>query len=189
MSSDKIKNAYEKHKNLKLAANELGMKWQTLYVQLRKFGIPVTGDKLKYGSDSDRLAARAEIEFGRLVTFAISQNEEKFQAHFDFLVGNEKVDVKSSRLHQGSKRFPALRWSFSVKRQEFCANFIVCFAMKEIGYRILLIPGELVRNYMTISVSEKGKSKWLQYEVTPDELSEFFDDLCCHKVKLEALNG
>ena len=70
-----IAAAYNKHKNLKLAADELGVKWQTLYVQLRKLNIPVTGDKLKYGSNRDRLAARAEIEFQRLVPFAINQNK------------------------------------------------------------------------------------------------------------------
>lgn len=41
--------AYEKHKNLKLAAIEVGMPWQMLYVHLRKLGVPVTGDKARYG--------------------------------------------------------------------------------------------------------------------------------------------
>ena len=57
-----IQSVYEKHKNLKLAANELGVKWQTLYVQLRNRGVPITGDKSRYGSDKDRLAARAELK-------------------------------------------------------------------------------------------------------------------------------
>jgi transcriptional regulator with PAS, ATPase and Fis domain len=34
--------AYARHKNLKLAANELGVRWQQLYARLRKLGIPVT---------------------------------------------------------------------------------------------------------------------------------------------------
>ena len=29
---------YEKHKNLKIAANELGVKWQSLYIRLKKAG-------------------------------------------------------------------------------------------------------------------------------------------------------
>lgn len=49
-------DAYEKHKNLKLAAEELGIKWQYLYVILRKEGVAVCGDKSRYGSDKDRLA-------------------------------------------------------------------------------------------------------------------------------------
>jgi len=174
-----IEQAYQKHKNLKLAAEELGIKWQSLYVQLRKAGIPVTGDKARYGSDKDRLAARAELEFERLVPFAVDQNLIKFQSKFDFLVGAEKVDIKSSGLNQGCKKLPAKRWAFSVKKQEFCADFIVCFAMQDDDYRIFLIPGELVRNYQTISIAENksSKSKWLQYEVSKSELTEFFEEI------------
>jgi hypothetical protein len=175
--SANIKEVYEKHKNLKLAANELGMKWQTLYVQLRNIGVPVTGDKSRYGSDKDRMAAMAELEFRRLVPFAVCQNDIKFQSKFDFLVSGEKIDVKASKLNRGCVRFPALRWAFSVKKQEFCADFIVCFAMLDEGYRILLIPGELVRKYSSISISQNGRSKWLQYEVEPHELAEFFSEL------------
>jgi len=172
-----IAEVYNRHKNLKLAAAELGIKWQTLYLKLRELNIPVTGDKARYGSDKDRLAARAEMEFRRLVPFAVNQNEIKFQSKFDFLVGAEKIDIKASTLKPGSARFPALRWAFSVKKQEFCADFIVCFGMIEDSHKIFLIPGECVRNYQTISISQNGKSKWLQYEISPNELAEFFIDL------------
>lgn len=170
-----IREAYERHKNLKLAAAELGMPWQSLYVHLRKAGVPVTGDKARYGSDKDRLAAASEMEFEKLVPFAKNQNKDRFQAKCDFLVGKEKVDVKCARLRQGCKRFKARRWSFSIKKQELLADFMVCFAMLDSGsYRLLLVPGELIRNYQTISIPENGKSKWLQYEVTASELTEFF---------------
>lgn len=176
---EKIRLAYEKHMNLKLAAEELGIKWQNLYVKLRKLGIAVVGDKARYGSDKDRLAAHAEVEFKKLVPFAENQNYIKFQSKFDFLVSGEKVDIKASKAHQGSKHFIAKRWAFSVKKQEFCADFIVCFAFNDDGYRIFLIPGELVRNYQTISISEnkESKSKWIQYEVSGIELTNFFEDL------------
>ncbi len=172
-----IAAAYNKHKNLKLAADELGVKWQTLYVQLRKLNIPVTGDKLKYGSNRDRLAARAEIEFQRLVPFAINQNKVKFQSKFDYFVGNEKVDIKASHLKPGNKRFKQVRWAFSVKRQELCADFIVCFGMLDNGYKLFLIPGECVRYYQTISISNTGVSKWHQYAISPEDLTIFFKDL------------
>lgn len=178
-----IESVYNKHKNLKLAAIELGMKWQTLYVQLRNLGIPVTGDKSRYGSDKDRLAAFAELEFKKLVPFAEDQNRIKFQSKFDFLVGKEKVDIKASNEKQGCKNFAAKRWSFSVKKQEFCADFIVCFAITENAYKVFLLPGELIRTYQTISISTSpdSKSKWLQYEVTPMELSQFFFDIMAIK--------
>ncbi|CAL9963606.1 hypothetical protein VPHF99_0085 [Vibrio phage F99] len=40
-----MKEVYDKHKNLKIAAEELGMVWQTLYWNLNKVRHPVTGDK------------------------------------------------------------------------------------------------------------------------------------------------
>lgn len=170
--------AYAKHKNLKLAAQELGMVWQTLYVRLKKQGIPVTGDKSRYGSDKDRLAAFGEQEFIKLVPFAEDQNSKKFQSKFDYLACNQKIDIKTSSLKQGNPRFASRRWAFSVKKQEFCADFVVCFAItdEDKNYRVFLIPGELVRNYQTVSISENGKSKWLDYEVKPNELSDFFKE-------------
>lgn len=59
----KYKDVYDKYKNLKLAANELGVKWQTLYYHLSKEGHPVIGDKERYGSDTDKLAAYTEKLF------------------------------------------------------------------------------------------------------------------------------
>jgi len=41
-------DAYEKHKNLKLAANDVGLPWQTVYVHLKRAGVPVVGDKLRF---------------------------------------------------------------------------------------------------------------------------------------------
>lgn len=44
-SIDVMKSVYDKYKNLKLAAEELGIKWQLLYTYLRSANHPVTGDK------------------------------------------------------------------------------------------------------------------------------------------------
>jgi hypothetical protein len=176
MNTD-IAEVYGRHKNLKLAANELDMKWQTLYVQLRKIGVPVTGDKSRYGSDTDKLAAEAELEFMRLVPSAISMNESKFQAKVDFMVGREKIDVKASKLKQGNKKYKSLQWSFCLKKQELIADFFVCFGMTDIDYKVFLIPGECVRFYQTVSISQKGKSKWHQYEINPNDLAEFFTEI------------
>lgn len=174
-----IKIAYEKYKNLKLAALELGMPWQNLYLKLKKLGVPVTGDKAKYGSDKDKLAARAEQLFREIVPFAESQNDIQWQPLFDFLISGHKIDIKASKENKGSKKFHATRWAFSVHKQEFCADFIVCFAFSNDKQKIFLIPGEIVRHYMTISISTdpRSKSKWLQFEVNEKELKEFFQEL------------
>ena len=168
--------AYKKHMNLKLAAAEIGLPWQTLYVNLKREGVAVVGDKLKYGSDRDRLGAMAEDEFIRLVPSAKSMNAIKHQSKYDFLVGTSKVDVKCSTPRQLNKKFSALSWSFSFKKQTFLCDFICCFCKdknKE-TVKVLLVPKEFFVGLQTVSVSCSGESKWLDYEIDKNQLEQFF---------------
>ena len=161
--------SYREIKNLKLVANKLGIPWQTVYVYLREMGEPVSGDKLRYGSDTDRFAAKAERKFHELVPFAISQNEKKFQSKVDFMVGDQKIDVKASN-------FKNNRWAFSLKKQENIADFFVCFAFDDVGgYRTVMIPGDMCRKIQTISLGAKRSTKWWDYEIDPDEITLFFE--------------
>lgn len=163
--------SYRRLKNLKLVGLELGMPWQTVYVHLRNANEPVTGSKSRYGSDKDRLAAKAEAEFHRLVPKAIDQNKSEFQSSIDFLVNGYGVDVKSSTRHQE-------RWAFSLKKQERIADFFACFAYTaDNAYRLLLIPRDVCRTYQTISASARTTSKWWDYELHPNEMAAFFDAL------------
>ena len=170
--------AYRRHKHLRNAAKEVGIPWQTLYVHLRRSGEPVTGDKRRYGSSKDRLAAKAEQIFSGLVPGAIDQNRRCFQSKVDFYVGDFSIDVKAARPRKGEKRYHSRRWAFSVKKQEAIADFFVCFClMDDLSVKqTLLIPGEIARNYMTISVPETG-GKWSDYAVATDQLNEFFQQI------------
>ena len=170
--------------NLKLAANELGIGWQTLYSRLKQMGEPVTGDKLRYGSDRDKLGAMAEAEFKRIVPFASDNNGRKFQSKYDFEVAGWKVDVKASLPHQLNKRYAALSWSFSFKKQSLICDFICCFCFSQdrVLDRILLVPREFFRGLQTVSVSCFGDSKWLDYEIAADDLAPFFSELPPPKV-------
>ena len=163
--------SYSRLKNLKLAGLELGIPWQTVYVHLRAAGVPVTGDKSRYGSDTDRLAAKAETIFSTLVPNAENQNDHQFQAKVDFMVNGYSVDVKASRLRNG-------RWAFSLKKQELIADFFACFAFNDDDtYRTLLVPGEVCRYLQTISLSAVTHTKWWDYEIGADELRSFFDQV------------
>lgn len=122
-------DAYRRHLNLKLAAAELGMAWQTLYIHLKNAGEPVIGDKMRYGTDRDRLGAMAEAEFQRIVPFAIDRNESKFQDKYDFDVCGHKVDIKASMPRQLNKKYDAKSWVFSFKKQSLVCDFICCFCM------------------------------------------------------------
>lgn len=170
-----IIDAYARLKNLKRASEELGIPWQTVYVRLRENGVAVVGDKARYGSDKDRFAAKAEAEFQKLVPHATNENKLKFQAKTDFSVGGHTVDVKASTLHRQTRDKPARRWAFGVKKQEFCADFVVMFAFLDDGtYRLLLVPGEMIRHYQSLSIGERWTGKWSEFEISPSDLSSFF---------------
>ena len=171
--------AYQKHMNLKLAASEIGIPWQTLYVYLKREGIAVTGDKLKYGSDRDRLAAMAETKFLELVPHAKPMNAIKWQSKYDFEAGFQKVDVKAAKPHQPNKRYPGKCWSFSLKKQSLICDFIVCFCFEDDGKlaHCILVPSEFFSGLQTVSVSCSGYSKWLDYKVDASTLADFFSSI------------
>lgn len=166
---------YDKHKHLKYAADELGMKWQTLYWHLQKNGHPVTGNKSQYGSHTDKFASKAENDFMKLVPNAIDMNRRKFQSKWDFEIHGVKVDVKASTLKNAGKS-SVMRYAFSIKKQEMVADFIVALGYKdgEIS-KCYLLPKEAIRFTTSISVSERG-GKWSDYEVAPEDLQPFFEN-------------
>lgn len=172
-------DSYSKHKNLKISAAELGIPWQSLYVQLRKEGVQVTGDKLRYGTDRDKLGALAEQEFCRLVPIASDLNAKSFQSKYDFDVLGFKVDVKASMPRQLNKRYKALSWAFSFKKQSMICDFICCFCLNEDKTirHVLLVPKEFFHGLQTVSVSCDGYSKWLDYKVEASELAPFFQSV------------
>lgn len=184
MTKNKITNdvcvkAYEEFKNLKVAADSIGMKWQTLYARLRSLGIPVTGDKQRYGSLTDKVGFKGEQYFKKIVPFATDENSEKFQAPIDFSINGIGIDVKSSIANKSSTKFKSMRWSFSIKRQQNKCDFFVFFAYfedSEIPENIFLIPSEIVGGAQTISISCSGNSKWFDYLIDEKDLFEFFSE-------------
>lgn len=177
-----MKNAYDKHKNLKLAAADIGMKWQTLYWYLKRENHPIVGNKSEYGSDKDRFAAKAESDFKKMIPSAIDMNKEKFQSKYDFKINGLKVDIKASNLNRGTKYSKYMRWAFSLKKQEMFADFIVGMAYKDSKlYKLFLFPSEQVRFRQTITISERGSDKWGDYEISKEDLQEFFESTVINK--------
>ena len=180
-------DTYDKYKNLKLAAQDLGIGWQTLYWNLTRVGHPVTGDKERYGSPTDKMANSLEKHFKKLIPYAEDFNEDLHQSPIDFLVKGLSVDIKSSTKKDGYKNNPrknaSFRWAFSTKVQEKSSDFMVMFCMSGFDCesygeveRILLVPKEFYKNKQSISVS-CTKSKWYEFEVSEKELKEFFDSV------------
>ena len=173
--------AYARHKNLKLAANELGVQWQQLYVRLRKMGIPVTGDKARYGWATGRFASKAERLFAEDVPTAEDSNAQQYQSMIDFSVGGFTVDIKASRLHparqERSGKTTAPRWMFSINKQKDKADFFVMYAFDFAADRVehvFLVPAEIATTKSTIVVAESLSSKWADYRVDRNDLADFF---------------
>ena len=167
--------AYRKHKNLKLAAAEIKMPWQTLYVHLRSVGEPVIGDKSRYGSAKDKLAAMAERAFSDAVPIAVDQNGIKWQSKYDFDVIGIKVDVKAARPKRQSFRTEKKRWAFSFKKQSLICDFVCCFCYLDdlTIAKVLVVPSEIFGGIQTVSVSCEGESKWFDYSMNIEEISVF----------------
>lgn len=172
-------DAYEKTKNLKLAAKSLGIPWHTLYSRLKKQGVAVVGDKSRYGSASDRVGCVGERIFREIVPCAIDLNENKFQAKCDFIVNNSLVDVKSSNKRMRNKaKSKKLSWAFSFVKQSEVADYFVCFGLDEslMLEKIFLIPSEFARGLQTLSIPVCGKSKWNDFVVSKEDLKSFFEE-------------
>jgi len=170
---------YARVKNLKIAASELGMKFQTLYWRLKKAGINVCGDKERYGSDKDRFGARAERMFAEIIPFAKDMNSEKFQAKVDFMVGDIGVEIKAAKRASLGVGAGGDRWAFGIKRQISNCHFFALFAFAKdaVLEKIFLVPAELIIGKNSISISCNGASKWHAYEVTPEEMADIFKDI------------
>lgn len=168
-------DAYEKHKNLRLAAEELGIKLPKLYYNLKKEGVVVTGDKTKYGSRKDQFGAKAEGEFQSMFPRAVNNNGKEFQAKIDFYLDGLGVDVKGAAPSGSDKRFSNKRWAFSLKKQESIADIFFCIAyLDDKPFKYFVIPGDLVRFYQTISIPMSGRTKWAEFELSREECIQSF---------------
>jgi hypothetical protein len=156
-------SAYARHGRLSDAAAELGIHLSTLHHRLRRQGVPIAGDKARFGDSRDKLAAESEAEFARLVPGARNLNKAQWQAAVDFDVDGVRVDIKASRINNG-------RWAFCTKRNGDLVDFLVCFAYQDDGaYRLLLLPRQAIGSRQSIAVGIE-RSKWSVYQASPAEL-------------------
>lgn len=175
--------AYSELKHLKLTGERVGIPWQKVYIKLKKAGIKVTGDKQRYGSIADKLAARAERLFSKSVPFAIDNNLSEFQSTIDFTIDGISVDVKAANLKgvyetPKTKKKAAAKWSFCISKQNDIADFFVMYALEDGGVKhVFVVPSEIACQKSTISIPLSLESKWADYEVKESDLFEFFDSL------------
>lgn len=180
VSTATLVERYRDLKNTRLVAAELGMPPATAYWRLRRAGEPVTGDKARYGSETDKIAARGERWFQRVVPWAEDQNALGFQTKVDFLVAGLRVDVKTSRPRL--TKSGVITWAWSLRKQRDEADFFVCLALsnrtEQTGvHKALLVPGEIAATCGSLRVSHDRiamRGKWARAARTSAELQTFF---------------
>lgn len=174
--------AYGRLKSAKLVGAELGIPSSTVYWRLRRAGVAVTGDKARHGSATDKIAARGERWFQRVIPWAEDQNSVEFQSKVDFIVGGLRVDVKTSRPRL--TKTGLITWAWSLRKQEGAADFFVCLALSsrdpEPGvHTALLVPGDVASRCGSLRVSHDRialRGKWARAARSSTELRQFFED-------------
>lgn len=167
---------YSKTPNIRIVADETGIKWQTVYWYLKKAGVEVKGDKSIYGSIKDKFAHNGEKYIQKILPSAINQNLFCFQPKVDFKIGNKSLEIKSSKFITKDKR-----WTFSLKKQKKIADYFILLAFDCNGVNVIyhfMIPNELlISSLQTISISENiNNSKWKDFLISKDDLIEFFEE-------------
>lgn len=97
---------------------------------------------------------------------------------FDFICGRGyKVDVKSATRRKNRP----IEWDFCI-RQNKIADYFLCLAFDNRNdlnpVHVWMIPGNVINNYVTMSISESRLDKWLQWERPIDKVVT-----CCNKMK------
>lgn len=174
--------AYDRLRNTKLVSAELGIPLATVYWRLRRAGVVVIGDKARHGSATDKIAARGERWFQRVIPWAEDQNHVEFQSKVDFLVGGLRVDVKTSRPRL--TKTGMITWAWSLRKQRGAADFFVCLALSNRDpdpgvHTALLVPGDVAARCETLRVSHDRialRGKWARSARSSSELRQFFED-------------
>lgn len=175
-------DAYRRLKSTKAVSAELGVPLATVYWRLRRAGEPVTGDKARYGSETDKIAARGERWFQRVIPWAEDQNRTEFQSKVDFIVSGLRVDVKTSRPRL--TKTGVINWSWSLRKQKDAADYFVCIALSSREpdpgvHTALLVPGAVAAGCGSLRVSHDRialRGKWARYGHSSAELRQFFEE-------------
>jgi len=168
--------SYQRLGNIGAVCTETGCPPYVAYKWLKIGKVLTSEEGTRYGTTGQKQGARAELEFARLVPFAMSTNKE-LQANcpaFDFDINGTTVDVKFSSLCGGRYRFnPA---SHKPMRPDWYCVFLSAPDSKELDpqtCRILVIPDALVSGLKNVMIQKDGGRYW-DFEIRPDELADFF---------------
>lgn len=180
-TTEKCVEIYQQKQMIHHVAQETGLPWHVVYQHLKKAGVLSVETRMVSGSHTDRMGAFYEAEFLKLVPSAQCQNDKQRQYEFDFLVGEAKVEIKSSSSYiapSGRKH-----WKFRVftrGSKTRTADFYVCFGRNDNdddkNYSVFCFPSEFLHG-ANVNVSLDGGNEWAQFKIEPDDLQAFFDTI------------
>jgi len=173
---EQVIESYMRLGNIGAVCSETGCPPYVAYKWLKIGKVLTAQEGTRYGTNGQKQGARAELEFQRLVPFAMSANRELQRncPAFDFDINGTTVDVKFSSLCGGRYRFnPA---SDKPMRPDWYCVFLSAPQSKEFDphtCRILVIPDALVCGLKNVMIQKDGGCYW-DFEIEPDALAEFF---------------
>lgn len=177
-TKDSVIEAYHRLGSIKSVCLDTGAPPYVVYKWLKIGGLLKPNDAVKYGTTGAKAGAKAELEFKKLVPFAMETNKhlETNCPSFDFDIGGTTIDVKFSSLH------PSGKWNFrSAQGKAMHPDFYVLFCATDgkkdmTGkYKVLVIPSEILGTVSQVCINKNG-GMYDDFEIEPSELADFFRD-------------
>jgi len=174
---EQVIHQYQRLGNIAAVCLETGCPPYIAYKWLKIGKVLKTNEAARYGTNGQRQGALAELEFQRLVPFAMSTNRE-LQANcpaFDFDINGTTVDVKFSSL-TGTGRYVFRTAQTKLLRPDWYCAFLADPELQELvsgRYRVVVIPDEAVQSVKSVSLAKTGGRYW-DFEINPKDLAGFF---------------
>jgi len=175
---EEIINAYRRLGNIAAVCMETGCQPYIAYKILKISKVLKAKEGTVYGTHSQKQGARAELEFKRLVPFAMPANEtmQNNCPVYDFDINGTTVDVKFCSFCSGAGRYSFRTAQSKHFRPDWYCAFMADTDVKELitgQYRVVLIPDDAVQQVKSVSFTERGSRYW-DFEIPPQELAAFF---------------
>jgi len=177
-TKEQVISSYLRCGSISTVCSQTGCPPYVAYKWLKISKVLKTKEAARYGTNGQKQGALAELEFQRLVPFAMPANRtlENNCPAFDFDINGITVDVKFSSLcaSTGTYQFRTAH-SKPIKPDYYCA-FLAAPGSKEMKrdhYRLLVIPDALVGELKGVNVRKEGGRYW-EFEIAPEKLADFF---------------
>jgi len=175
---ESIISAYQRLGSIPAVCLETGCQPYIAYKWLKIAKVLKSKEGMRYGTTGQKQGARAELEFKRLVPFAMPANEalQNNCIAFDFDINGITVDVKFASLCEGSGVYTFRTAHSKPIRPDYSCAFLAAPGLKELKsdqYRVLVVPDELVTNIKGVHIQKNSVRYW-DFEIAPNELAGFF---------------